>query len=37
MQDWGDKLLELHSQLVKQAEPKILNEMEDESYNAFQY
>lgn len=31
MQDWGEKLLELHGQLVKQVEPKIVGDPDDYS------
>ena len=33
MQDWGNKLLELHSQLVKQVEPRVANDF-DEDYGS---
>lgn len=31
MQDWGNKLLELHGQLVKQVEPKVAADFDEDS------
>jgi len=31
MNDWGSKLLELHSQLVKQVEPKVATDIDEDN------
>jgi len=37
MQDWGNKLLELHGQLVKQVEPKVATDFDEDSLGIWGY